>query len=56
MDTDRASPVAGRSQVGLLDPANLPVVGAEQARKLRDPRLPSNELIRTHLLHGQPVK
>jgi carboxymethylenebutenolidase len=33
-------------QVGLLDPATLPVVGAEQASKLRDPRLPSNELIR----------
>jgi carboxymethylenebutenolidase len=32
-------------QVGLLDPAALPVVGAEQARKLRDPTLPSNELI-----------
>jgi carboxymethylenebutenolidase len=32
-------------QVGLLDPATLPVVGAEQAAKLRDPTLPSNELI-----------
>ncbi len=32
-------------QVGLLDPARLPVSGAEQARKLRDPTLPSNELI-----------
>jgi carboxymethylenebutenolidase len=32
-------------QVGLLDPAKLPVVGAEQASKLRDPTLPSNELI-----------
>ena len=32
-------------QVGLLDPAKLPVVGAEQANKLRDPTLPSNELI-----------
>jgi carboxymethylenebutenolidase len=32
-------------QVGLLDPAKLPVVGAEQADKLRDPTLPSNELI-----------
>jgi carboxymethylenebutenolidase len=31
--------------VGLLDPAKLPVVGAEQAEKLRDPTLPSNELI-----------
>jgi carboxymethylenebutenolidase len=32
-------------QVGLIDPAKLPVIGAEQARKLRDPTLPSNELI-----------
>ena len=32
-------------QVGLLDPAKLPVVGAEQVSKLRDPILPSNELI-----------
>jgi carboxymethylenebutenolidase len=32
-------------QVGLLDPAKLPVVGAEQVSKLRDPTLPSNELI-----------
>jgi carboxymethylenebutenolidase len=32
-------------QVGLIDPARLPVTGAEQARKLRDPTLPSNELI-----------
>ena len=33
-------------QIGLIDPAELPVSGAEQARKLRDPALPSNELIR----------
>jgi carboxymethylenebutenolidase len=32
------------AQVGLLDPAALPVTGAEQARKLLDPTLPSNEL------------
>jgi carboxymethylenebutenolidase len=32
-------------QVGLLDPTKLPVSGAEQARKLLDPKLPSNELI-----------
>ena len=41
-------------QLGLLDPANLPVVGAESARKLVDHRLPSNQLIvrtrRGHLL------
>jgi carboxymethylenebutenolidase len=33
------------AQVGLLDPAKLPVTGSEQARKLLDPKLPSNELI-----------
>ena len=32
------------AQVGLLDPAALPVTGAEQVRKLLDPTLPSNEL------------
>ena len=32
-------------QVGLLDPATLPVLGVEQARKLMDKDLPSNELI-----------
>ena len=40
---DQASLLA---QVGLLDSAALPMVGAEQAAKLRDPTLPSNELIR----------
>ena len=34
------------AQVGLLDATRLPVVGAEQARKVRDLKLPSNELIR----------
>jgi len=34
------------AQVGLLDLTKLPVTGAEQARKLLDPTLPSNELIR----------
>jgi carboxymethylenebutenolidase len=34
-------------QLGLLDPAHLPVAGVEAARKVRDPRYcPSNELIR----------
>lgn len=33
-------------QLGLLDPAGLPVAGAETAAKVRDPSLPSNELIR----------
>jgi carboxymethylenebutenolidase len=33
-------------QVGLLDPALLPVAGAEQAKRLLDPSLPANEMIR----------
>jgi len=33
-------------QLGLLDPSGLPVAGVESARKVLDPRLPSNELIR----------
>jgi carboxymethylenebutenolidase len=33
-------------QLGLLDPSQLPVAGAQTARKVSDPRLPSNELIR----------
>jgi carboxymethylenebutenolidase len=33
-------------QLGLLDQAGLPVAGAETARKVVDPHLPSNELIR----------
>jgi carboxymethylenebutenolidase len=33
-------------QLGLLDPSRLPVAGAETARKVLDPNLPSNELIR----------
>jgi carboxymethylenebutenolidase len=32
-------------QVGLLDPAVLPVAGAEQARRLQDPRQPANGMI-----------
>jgi carboxymethylenebutenolidase len=32
-------------QLGLLDPARLPVAGVASARKFEDPRLPSNELI-----------
>jgi carboxymethylenebutenolidase len=44
-------------QVGLLDPAKLPVVGAEQAEKLRDPTLPSNELIqRAQRRRDSPAK
>jgi carboxymethylenebutenolidase len=33
-------------QIGLLDPSNLPVTGVEQARRVLDSSLPSNELIR----------
>jgi carboxymethylenebutenolidase len=32
-------------QVGLLDPAKLPVAGAEQAARLLDPSQPANEMI-----------
>ncbi len=32
-------------QIGLLDPAGLPVAGAAAARKLMDPSLPCNELM-----------
>ena len=33
-------------QLGLLPPAGLPVAGVETARKVLNPDLPSNELIR----------
>jgi carboxymethylenebutenolidase len=33
-------------QVGLLDPARLPVAGIDSARKLLDETLPSNSLMR----------
>ena len=33
-------------QLGLIDPASLPVAGIESARKLLDPAVPSNQLIR----------
>jgi len=32
-------------QLGLLNPSNLPVAGSETAKKLPNPRLPSNHLI-----------
>ena len=32
-------------QIGLLDPAGLPVAGAAQANKLLDESLPSNTLM-----------
>jgi carboxymethylenebutenolidase len=34
------------SQLGLIDPARLPVAGVDSARKVLDPRLPANTLIR----------
>jgi carboxymethylenebutenolidase len=33
-------------QIGLLDPDKLPVVGIESARKVLDPTLPANELMK----------
>jgi carboxymethylenebutenolidase len=33
-------------QIGLLDPAKLPVVGIESAKKVLDPSLPANELMK----------
>jgi carboxymethylenebutenolidase len=39
---DQASVLA---QLGLIDPRNLPVAGADSARKALDPSLPSNRLI-----------
>jgi carboxymethylenebutenolidase len=33
-------------QLGLLDPVTLPIAGVESARKVLDPTIPSNELIK----------
>jgi len=33
-------------QVGLIDPTRLPVAGAESARKVLDPNVPANGLMR----------
>jgi carboxymethylenebutenolidase len=33
-------------QIGLLDPAKLPVVGIESAKKVLDPSLPANQLMK----------
>jgi len=33
-------------QIGLIDAASLPVAGVETARKVLDPKLPFNELMR----------
>jgi carboxymethylenebutenolidase len=41
-------------QLGYLDSSSLPVAGREAARKLLDPGLPSNELIRrAQTNHGE---
>jgi carboxymethylenebutenolidase len=40
---DQASVLA---QLGLIDGAKMPVAGAESARKVRDPSVPANALIR----------
>jgi carboxymethylenebutenolidase len=41
-------------QLGLIDASRLPVAGGETARKLLNPGLPSNELIRrAQAAHGQ---
>jgi carboxymethylenebutenolidase len=40
---DQASVLA---QLGLIDPARLPVATAESARKVLDPKIPANTLIR----------
>jgi len=33
-------------QIGLIDPSKLPVAGVESARKVLDPSLPANELMK----------
>jgi len=40
-------------QIGLLEPASLPVAGIETAEKLRDPTRPSNALIARAEGHGK---
>jgi len=40
---DQASVLA---QIGLIDSASLPVAGVESARKVLDPTLPANALMR----------
>jgi carboxymethylenebutenolidase len=43
-------------QVGLLDPAGLPVAGAETAHKVADKTLPSNTLMaRWSASEGKPI-
>jgi carboxymethylenebutenolidase len=40
-------------QIGLLDPARLPVVGIESAKKVLDPNLPANQLMQRADLAAQ---
>jgi carboxymethylenebutenolidase len=44
-------------QIGRLDPHGLPVAGAETARKVQDPNLPSNTLLRDawRSSEGKPI-
>jgi carboxymethylenebutenolidase len=43
-------------QIGLLDAANLPVVGIESAKKVLDPSLPANELMQRAALRQSTAK
>jgi|ERR1051326_3628498 carboxymethylenebutenolidase len=43
-------------QIGLLDPAKLPVAGIEGARKVLDPSLPANELMKRAAPTGQSTE
>jgi len=43
-------------QIGLLDPARLPVVGIESAKKVLDPSVPANELMRRADLTPQSAR
>jgi carboxymethylenebutenolidase len=36
-------------QLGLLDPAGLPVTGVEQAQTVQDPTRPRNQLLGEHV-------
>lgn len=42
-------------QIGLLDPAGLPVAGVEAARKVLDKTLPSNRLMREAWKRSEPI-
>ena len=42
-------------QLGFLDPAGLPVVGAESARKVLNPKLPPLDLERREVVYADSV-